>query len=61
MRVREVVALDYLGTGINEPGEYLIVAVDRDGLLHQRGGNDAVLADTLIALLRDAKQLEEQL
>ena len=61
MRSHEVVALDAVSTGVNEPGEYLIAAVDRDGILQQRGGNDSTLADTLIALLRDAGKLEEQL
>lgn len=61
MRSHEVVALDSMSTGVNEPGEYVIAAVDRDGILQQRGGSDTVLADTLIALLKDAKTLEEQL
>ena len=61
MRSHEVVALDSMSTGVNEPGEYLIVTVDRDGNLHQRGGSDSCIADTLIAILKDAKTLEEQL
>jgi ClpP class serine protease len=56
-----VVALDSMSTGVNEPGEYVIAVVDRDGVLQQRGGTDNVISETLIAMLKDAKKLEEQL
>ena len=61
MRSHEVVALDSMSTGVNEPGEYVIAVVDRDGVLQQRGGTDNVISETLIAILKDAKKLEEQL
>ena len=61
MRTHEVVALDALSSGVNEPHEYLIVAVDAEGILHQRGGNDDVIAPTLLEILRDAHRMEEQL
>ena len=61
MRTREVVALDAITSAVNVPGEFVIAAVDRDGLLHQRSGEDVLVSDTLLAIIKDLHTLQEQL
>jgi len=61
LRTREVVALDAMSSSVNEPGEFVIAAVGRDGILQQRGGNDFTVSETLLAILKDLHTMSEQL
>jgi hypothetical protein len=61
VRTHEVVALDAMSSQVNVPHEFIIAVVDNEGILHQRGGNDDVIAPTLLEILRDAHRLGEQL
>ena len=61
MRTREVVALDSITSAVNVPGQFVIAADDRDGLLHQRSGEDVLVSDTLLAIIKDLHTLQEQL
>lgn len=61
MRAHDVVALDSAQSHVNEPGEFLIVAIDHEGTMHQRAGLDATVSSTLIAILKDLHTMSEQL
>ena len=53
MRIHEVVALNVRASSVNTPGEFLIVAVDQDGLMHQCSGQDVGMAASLLSMLAD--------
>lgn len=53
MRTHEVVALDAAASGVNTPGEFVMVAVDEAGALHQKSGNDPAAVEILLELMKE--------